>query len=158
MSAEGAARTWPEARIGDVARLRAIAAARPHVAYLERTIDASFDVVWSILGDLERGVPRFDYYVRWIRITARDGDALAVESNSPVPGLAMRWQAIHRPGFCVMRSFEGEVGMAAEPVDATQTRIAHFEGSRLLGRVGRWWFARTMARELDVLERLCRER
>ena len=146
---------WPSASVDAVARLRAIAAARPHLAYRERTIDAPFDVVWAVFGDLERGVPRFDRYVRWIRITARDGERLKLESNSPLPGVRMRFDAIHRPGWCVMRSWESEVGMAAAPRGANRTRIAHFEGSRFLGRIGRWWLMRTMAGELEELARLC---
>jgi hypothetical protein len=149
---------WPSARIGNVARLRAIAAARPHLAYRERVIDAPFDVVWSVFGDLERGVPQFDSYVRWLRITARDGERLALESNAPLPGITMRFHAIYREGWCVMRSFEGEVGMAADAIDAQRTRIAHIEGSRWLGALGRWWFMRTMPGELETLARLCEEK
>jgi hypothetical protein len=145
---------WPAARLGNVARLRAIAAARPHLALCERTIDAPFDVVWSIFGDLERGVPQFDHYVKWIRITRRDGERIALESNGPL-GSTTRFEAIYRPGWCVMRSRIGEVGMAADPLDASRTRVAHVEGSRALGALGRWYFGLRMERELDTLARLC---
>ena len=148
---------WPRAQLGNVARLRAIAAARPHLAYRERVIEAPFDVVWSVFGDLENGVPRFDTYVRWIRIVARDGENLELRANSPLIGPAMRWRAIHREGWCVMRSFQGEVGMAADALDARRTRVAHFEGSRWLGALGRWWLSRTLTRELETLARLCEE-
>ena len=150
-------RSWPSARIGNVARLRALAAARPHLAYRERVIEAPFERVWSLFGDLEHGIPRFETYVRWIRITRREGDRLEVRSNSPLPGLSMRFDAIHRPGWCVMRSFESEVGMAADPDGADRTRVAHVEGSRWLGALGRWWFGRTIERELSVLAQLCGE-
>jgi hypothetical protein len=158
VSAAGERGAWPSAHVDSVARLRAIAAARPHLAYRERTIDAPFDVVWSIFGDLEGGVPRFDRYVRWIRIVARDGERLALESNAPFPGRVMRFEAIYRPGWCVMRSFEGEVGMAAAPIDVGRTRVGHFEGSRFLGALGRWWFGRSMEGELATLARLCEEK
>jgi hypothetical protein len=151
-------RAWPAARIGNVARLRAIAAARPHLAYRERTIDAPFGVVWSVFGDLEHGVPEFDRYVRWIRITERDGERLKLESNAPWRGGTLRFDAIYRPGWCVMRSFEGEVGMAADALDARRTHVAHFEGSRWLGALGRWWFGRSMEGELETLARLCDEK
>jgi hypothetical protein len=149
--------SWPSAEVSAVARLRAIAAARPHLAYREHTIAASFERVWSIFGDLEHGVPRFDRYVRWIRITARDGERLRLESNGALGrfGPPMRYEAIYRPGWCVMRSFESEVGMAATPIDAQTTRVAHFEGSRFLGSVGRWWFGRTIEGELETLAQLC---
>lgn len=158
MSAPESPARWPSAQLDDVARLRAIAAARPHLAYRERTIAAPFDVVWAILGDLEHGVPRFDHYVRWIRIVARDGDRLKLESNAPLFGATLRFEAIHRPGWCVMRSREAEVGMAAAPVGADRTRVGHFEGSRLFGRLGRWWLMRTLRAELETLARLCEER
>ena len=93
-----AQQVWPSAKLDAVARLRALAAARPHVAYLERTLDAPFEVVWSVFGDLENGVPQFDRYVRRIRITGRDGERLALESNGPL-GIPMRFEAIHRPGW-----------------------------------------------------------
>lgn len=146
--------SWPSARIGNVARLRAIAAARPHLALCERTLDAPFERVWSIFGDLERGVPQFDHFVEWIRITRRDGERIALESNGPL-GTVTRFEAIYRPGWCVMRSRLGEVGMAADALPDGRTRIAHVEGSRWLGALGRWYFAWRMERELDVLARLC---
>lgn len=146
---------WADASIDAVARLRAIAAARPHLAYRERTIEAPFERVWSIVGDLECGVPRFDRYVRWIRITARSGEQITLESNSPLPGLSLRYEGIHRSGWCVMRSPLAEVGMAAAPRGDGRTQIAHFEGSRWLGALGRWWFTRTIDGELDTVVRLC---
>ena len=149
-----AQQVWPSAKLDDVARLRALAAARPHLAYRERTLDAPFEVVWSVFGDLENGVPQFDRYVRRIRITGRDGERLALESNGPL-GIPMRFEAIHRPGWCVMQSWQGEVGMAAAPLAGGRTRIAHFEGSRFLGALGRWWFGRSLERELDTLAELC---
>ncbi len=157
MSAPQQVERWPSASLDEVARLRAIAASLPFLAYRERTIEAPFDVVWSIFGDLENGVPRFDHYVRWIRIESRAGERLALTSSGPL-GRSMRFDAIHRPGWCVMRSREGVVGMAASPQGEARTRIAHFEGSRWLGALGRWWFGRTMERELDTLAALCEQK
>ena len=149
-----AQRAWPSAQLDDVARLRAIAAALPHLAYRERTLDAPFEIVWSIFGDLERGVPRFDHFVRWLRITERDGERVRLVSNGPL-GIPMRFEAVLRPGWCVMRSRQAEVGMAATPEGSARTRVAHFEGSRFLGALGRWWLGRTMEGELTTLARLC---
>jgi len=144
---------WPSARLDEVARLGAIAAARRHLAYCERTIEAPFEVVWSLFGDLERGVP-----ARGIRITDRDGEQLKFEYDSALFGGVLRFDAIYRPGWCVMRSWAAEVGMAATPITATRTRVAHFEGSRLLGALSRWWFSRTIDAELETLARMCAER
>ena len=146
---------WPTASIDAVARLRAIAAARPHLAYHERTIDAPFERVWSVFGDLEGCVPRYDRSVRWLRVVAREGERLVVESSSPIPGRTLRFEAIYRPGWCVMRAFEAEVGMAAAPLGPDATRVAHFEGSRVLGRIGRWWFGRGIAEELETVAQMC---
>ena len=153
MSASERLSRWPSARVDEVARLRAIAAARPHLAYCERTIEAPFELVWSTFGDIERGVPS-----RAIRITDRDGERLKFEYNSPILGGALRFDAIYRPGWCVLRSWAAEVGMAATPVDAARTRVAHFEGWPLLGRLSRWWFSRTIEAELETLARRCAER
>lgn len=155
--ASDGASEWPSAALDAVARLRAIAAVRPHLAYGERVVDAPFERVWSIFGDLERGVPRFDRWVRWIRILERDGESLRLESSSPIPGIAMRYEAIYRPGWCVMRSRIGEVGMAADPLGPDRTRIAHFEGSPLFGALGRALFARTLPSELERVARMCAE-
>lgn len=158
MNETPAAPPWPTARLDAVDRLRAIAAARPHLAYHERTIDVPFELVWSVFGDLENTVPLFDAYVRWLRITSRDGERLSLEAGGAIPGLRMRFEAIHRPGWCVMRAFEAEVGMAAAPRGPNTTRIAHFEGSRFLGRLGRWWFMRSIESELDTVAMLCAAR
>lgn len=149
---------WPRARLGNVARLRAIAATRPHLAYHERVVEAPFDRVWSIFGDLERGVPRFDRYVRWIRIETRDGERLTLRSGASSFGPVLRFEAIHRPGWCVMRArtFGGEVGMAADALADGRTQIAHFEGARWLGPFGRWLFGRTLPAELETVAALCR--
>ena len=143
---------WPSARLDEVARLRAIAAAGAHLAYCERTIEAPFEVVWSIFGDLEHGVP-----ARSIRITDRAGERMKFEYKSPILG-ALRFDAIYRPGWCVMRSWAAEVGLAATPVDAARTRVAHFEGWPLLGTLSRWWVSRTIEAELETLARKCTER
>jgi hypothetical protein len=150
MSASAPLSRWPGARLDEVARLRAIAAARPHLAYCERTIEAPFEVVWSIFGDLECGVPS-----RSIRITDRDGERLKFEYKSRVLGSALRFDAIYRPGWCVMRSWVAEVGVAATPVSASRTRVAHFEGWPLLGALSHWWFSRSIEAELEQLARLC---
>jgi hypothetical protein len=138
---------WPSARLDEVARLGAIAAARPHLAYGERTIEAPFEVVWPIFADLER-----------TRITERDGERLKLEYSSALLGGTLRFDAIYRPGWCVMRSWAAEVGMAATRVDAARTRVAHFEGSRLLGALGRRWFSRKIDAELETLAQMCVER
>ena len=146
---------WPSARVGNVARLRALAAGLPHAAYAERTIDAPFDAVWAVFGDLERGVPKFEWSVRSLEIVKREGEALEIVSSGPL-GARSRFRAIWRPGWCVMTDFRGvgQIGMAAAPESEQRTRVAHFEGSRWLGRLVRPLLQRAVERDLAKLARL----
>jgi hypothetical protein len=110
-----------------VARLRALAAGLPNAAYAERVIEAPFDAVWAVFGDLEGGVPRFEWSVRSLAITRRDGEALELESSG-VLGRRRKSRAIWRPGWCVMSDHAGigQIGMAAAPEGERRTRVAHF--------------------------------
>ncbi len=150
---------WPSARIDHVVRLRAIAAGLPHAAYAERVIDAPFDAVWAVMGDLERGVPRFEWSVRSLAITRRDGESLEIESSGPF-GSRGKFLAIWRPGWCVMRDLAGigQIGMAAAPESARRTRVAHFEGSRWLGGLLRPFLQRRVVGDLARLAALCEPR
>jgi hypothetical protein len=148
-----AASPWPSAELDPVQRLRALAAAMPWVSLEECVIEAPFTRVWSYIEDLERGVPQFEGNVRRIEILARDGERLALRSFAP-GGLALRLDAVLRPGWCVMRGAFGEIGMAATPFGHAATRFAHFEGSRWLGRVARPLFRRFVQRDLARLAAL----
>jgi len=145
---------WPRVEIDPVARLRALAAGLPHVALVECVLDAPPERVWSIVGDLERGVPRFEDGVRSAVITARSGERLEVVTRGTL-GLRMHFRAVLRPGWCVMHSRFADIGMAiAAQDDGRRTRFAHFEGSRWLGRLGRGWFRRRVQRDFERLRRL----
>jgi hypothetical protein len=145
---------WPELELDPVVRLRALAAGLPHVALVECILDAPPERVWSIVGDLEHGVPRFEQGVRSAEITARDGERLELVTRGAL-GLPMRFRAVLRPGWCVMHSRFADIGMAAAPQDdGRRTRFAHFEGSRWLGRLGRPWFRRSVQRDFERLRRL----
>jgi len=147
---------WPVAEIDSVVRLRALAAALPHTLLRECVLDATPERVWAIVGDLERGVPRFEGAVRGIEIVGRDGERLDLVSTSPF-GLRLRFEAVLRPGWCVMHSRAGDVGMAVSPEgDGSRTRFAHFEGSRLLGRLARPLFRRNIEGDFRRLAGLLR--
>jgi hypothetical protein len=150
---------WPSARIDAVVRLRALAAGVRNAAYAERVIAAPFDAVWAIYGDLERGVPRFEWSVRSLAITRRDGEALEIESSGPL-GSSAQFRAIWRPGWCVMRDLRGigQIGMAAAPEGEGRTRVAHFEGSRRLGALLRPFLQRRVEGDLARLAALCEVR
>ncbi len=144
---------WPLAELDPVQRMRVLAAGLPHVALAETVIEARFDAVWAIAGDLVNGVPRFEHDVERIEILSQEHDRLELMASGPL-GLRMRFDTILRPGWCVMRSRLADIGMAAAPEGEGRTRFAHYEGSRWLGRPGRRWFARLIRRDLANLARL----
>jgi len=156
VSAPAQLSNWPSATLDPVARLRALAAGLPNAAYAERVIEAPFDAVWAVFGDLERGVPRFEWSVRSLAITRRDGEALELEASG-VLGPRGKFRAIWRPGWCVMRDNAGigQIGMAAAPQGEHRTRVAHFEGSRWLGRLLRPFLQRRVEADLARLAALC---
>jgi hypothetical protein len=147
---------WPVAEIDTVARLRALAAALPHTLLRECVLDAPVERVWRIVGDLEAGVPRFEGAVRELEIVRRQGEHLELVSTSPL-GLRMRFDAVLRPGWCVMRSRAGDVGMAVAPEgDGSRTRFAHFEGSRFLSQLARPLLRRNIEGDFERLAGLLR--
>jgi len=145
---------WPVAELDCVARMRVLAAGLPHAFYAERVIDAPIERVWEIAGDLERGVPRFEGGVRAACVIARDGDRVQLVAEAAL-GLRMHFDAILRPGWCVMRSRVIDIGMAAAPEDeGRRTRFGHFEGPRFVGRLLRPYLRHSVRGDLDRLEAL----
>jgi len=139
-----------------IARMRVLADVYPGCAVVERIVDASFDAVWSIAGDIEGGIPRFENAVERSRIVGREGDRLKLLSAGK-RGSERRFQAILRPGWCWMQSGRVLVAMAARP-EAGRTRIAHLEGLRIGGaRMLRPILRRKIARELERIESLAQQ-
>jgi hypothetical protein len=67
----------------------------------------------------------------------------------------MTMRAELRFGWCVMQSRNTQIGMAAAPEgDGTRTRLAHFEGSALLGRLARPYFRWNIRGDLRRIARL----
>ncbi len=145
--------SWPSVELDAVARLRVLAGALPHVSLEERVIAAPFERVWAYIDDLEGGVPQFEGNVRGVEVLRREGEHVECITRHPL-GISQRIHAVLRPGWCVMRSGLGEIGMAAVPLGEGATRFAHFEGSRWLGRAARPVFRRFVLRDLARLARL----
>jgi len=145
--------SWPHVELDAVTRLRALAAALPHVSLEERVIEAPFERTWRYIDDLEGGVPQFEGNVYRIDVLRREGEHVECVSHGPL-GISQRITAVMRPGWCVMRSNLGEIGMAAVALGPGRTRFAHFEGSRWLGRVARPLFRRFVRRDLERLAAL----
>jgi hypothetical protein len=130
--AEGFA--WPRGRLDEVAKMRAIAAALPYCAVRETVLHAPFDRVWNFISDVEGSTPLFEGTVSRLEILERNGEHLRIRSRS-LPGLWFESRMVLRPGWCLMHSRVGQVGMAARAEGDDRTRFIHFEGSPLLGRL-----------------------
>jgi hypothetical protein len=145
--------SWPTANLDPVTRLRVLATALPHVSFEERVIEAPFERTWAYIDDLEGGVPQFEGNVKRIEVLRRDGERVECISHGPL-GFTQHIHAVLRPGWCVMRSRLGDIGMAATPLGEGVTRFAHFEGSRWLGRAARPLFRRFVRQDLARLAAL----
>lgn len=136
---------WPGEAPDPVVRMRALAAALPHVAVDETVFDVPFERLWRFVADLEQSTPRFEGLVRHVRVLDREhgdeGERLVIEARAPLGGPTTRFDVVLRPGWCLMRSRLGEVGMAARPEAPGATRFVHFEGASIPGRILRPLFA-----------------
>ena len=127
--------TWPTAELGQITRLRAVAAAYPNAGVGEVTVDVPFDDAWAWITDFERNTARIDKALSKARIRRRDGDRLSMwvwQRFNPIPLL---FDVTIEPGFCIMRA-RGRlflVVMAAEPAGDGRTRYAHAEAIPLPG-------------------------
>ncbi len=152
---------WPAAELDPVARMRALSAGLPHAATGEAVFEARFDVLWRFITDFERSTPRFEGTVGRIRVLERsasadapDAETLRLEAKGPVSGPWQRFDVVLRPGWCLMQSRLGQVGMAARPENEATTRFFHFEGTRRLGRLARPLFAWNIRQDLRRLRNL----
>ncbi|MCA9503309.1 MAG: hypothetical protein H6748_17385 [Spirochaetaceae bacterium] len=144
---------WPEVEIDPVTRMRALAAGLPHVAVDETLFALPFDRVWSFVADLATNTPRFEGLVADVRPLEQQGERLRLAARNPILGWS-EFDVVLRPGWCLMRSRLGEVGMAARPEGPRATRFLHFEGSPLLGRLARPFFAWNIRQDFRRLHSL----
>ena len=139
-----------------IRRLRVLAAALPGVTLVECRIDAPFEAVWSIAGDLAESVPRFEKPITRVEITERHDDRLKITVHLR-RGPATTWNVLLRPGLCWMQSTRRGmlVGMAAVPRPDGGTDFAHAEGTRgSFGRLLAPVLRRKLRREIKAIERL----
>lgn len=155
---------WPEVELDPVARMRALTAGRPYVAAREGLFNVDFESFWSFIADLEQNTARYEIPVSNLRIVAREpesdssqpgplGERIRLETRSPL-GLRIDFEAVLRPGWCLMQSRFGEIGMAARPEGQGQTRFFHFEGSKAAGRLARPFFRWNIAHDFRRLRTL----
>lgn len=116
--------------IDAVDRLRIVAAGLEDTVLVEALLDAPYQSVWGLAGDLERGLPQFEPSVTAVEIVERHGERLRVVVDT-AGGLRLPMEVLLRDGYCLMQSKTVSVGMAARP-EGDKTRFVHFE--RLPGR------------------------
>ena len=150
-------RDWPEVELNAVQRLRIVAAGLPQVALQEAVFEAPIERVWGLAGDLVNGTRQVELAVRSARVVREQGDRLELDVRTII-GTRMRFDVELRFGWCLMQSRSSFVGMAAIEEEAGQsTRFAHFEGSRMFGRIFtplfRWNIAGDMKRIARILRR-----
>jgi hypothetical protein len=155
--------SWPVAALDPIRRLRVMAATVRGAVLVERTLAAPFADVWAVATGFEEFLHRFESLVRSAQVTAREQtgaeERLELYVRS-LPGMPLRMDVTLRPGWCWMQAQRRSyvVGMAAEP-DGEATRFAHLEGVPLPGgRLVAPIVRRLMAKDLDHIERLARER
>ena len=144
---------WPVATLDPVSKMRALAIALPHCAVRETVLDAEFDRVWDLLVDFEHGTPRYEGLVREVEILERTETNLRIKSRM-ISGFWIEAEVVLEPGWCLMRSRMGEIGMAARPEGESRTRFIHFEGSRPFGRILRPFFDWNIRGDFRRLEAL----
>ncbi len=129
---------WPDVAFDAVDQMRLLASSLPHAAANEIIFDADFDRVWSFVSDLENATPQYEASVSDARIIRRTaapgGEQIELLARSPWPVSWVKFDVVLRPGWCLMRSRLGDVGMAARAEGTHQTRFFHFEGSQLMGQ------------------------
>jgi len=148
---------WPNSDIDPVEKMRALAASLPYVAADETVFDVPFETFWHFIEDLEVNTPRIEGAVRQLKILDRNGDRLRLKARSPI-GFWDEFDVILRSGFCVMQGRSGQIGMAARPESETTTRYFHFEGTKILGRIARPFFAWNVRQDFRRLRRLLETR
>lgn len=138
MSDRGPELGWPVAVLGNLARLRALAAGLHGVHLHEQVLDAPFADVWETVSDLEGTAPRYESDVRSLRIVEQEGERWKIKVRMPLwaLGAPLDLDVTMRDGWCwmVTRPQLYVVGLAAEPL-GDRTLFGHMEGLAVSGRV-----------------------
>ncbi|MGW0084805.1 hypothetical protein [Streptomyces sp. NPDC003393] len=123
---------WPTTDLDPVRRLHALAAGIHGAHVTEAYLDAPFERVWSLLGDLEGGFGQVVPDMRRLRVLRRQGERVEALARSAY-GMRARLRGVQRPGWCWLQSRFLLIGMAAAP-DGPGTRVAFTGGVRLPSR------------------------
>jgi hypothetical protein len=122
---------WPTADLGPLHRLRVLASAVHAPMSVEEYIEAPFDEVWAIAGDLETELPNLVRTMRSFEYQTVDGEHITARATG-VLGNRANFEVELRPGWCLMQSRFIVGGMAAIP-EGTGTRFAVLGSTRAPG-------------------------
>lgn len=124
---------WPQARIDEIAKLRALAAGVRGARVGERLIAAPFPVVWELLSDLEGSFGDIEPDMRHLTVIRREGDRVEALARSRF-GMRARLRGTLRPGWGWLQSRFLLIGFAAVADTPGTTRVAMTGGLRVPGR------------------------
>jgi hypothetical protein len=122
---------WPTGDIDALQRLRVLAVAIRAPMHVEEVVEAPFDRVWSVAGDLEAELPQLISTMRSFTMLDRTGDGDFRARAVSTLGHRADFDVVLQPGWCLMQSRYVIGGMAAVPA-GEHTRFAVLGASRLV--------------------------
>jgi hypothetical protein len=123
---------WPTTDLDPVRRLYALASGIRGAHVTEAHVDAPFERVWSLLGDLEGGFGQVVTDMERLHVVRRQGERVEALARSRY-GMRARLRGVQRPGWCWLQSRFLLIGVAATS-DGPGTRVAFTGGVRLPSR------------------------
>ncbi|WP_329404968.1 hypothetical protein [Streptomyces melanogenes] len=120
---------WPTIDLDPVRRLHALAGGIRGAHVTEAYIEAPFEQVWALLGDLEGAFGQVVPDMERLRVVRRQGERVEALARSKY-GMRARLRGVQRPGWCWLQSRFLLLGVAATP-DGPGTRVAFTGGVRL---------------------------
>uniref|UniRef100_UPI002F917DEF SRPBCC family protein n=1 Tax=Streptomyces melanogenes TaxID=67326 RepID=UPI002F917DEF len=120
---------WPTIDLDPVRRLHALAGGIRGAHVTEAHIEAPFEQVWALLGDLEGTFGQIVPDMERLRVVRRQGERVEALARSKY-GMRARLRGVQRPGWCWLQSRFLLLGVAATP-DGPGTRVAFTGGVRL---------------------------
>ncbi|MEH0541657.1 hypothetical protein QA802_00755 [Streptomyces sp. B21-105] len=149
---------WPTTDLDPVRRLHALAAGISGARVTETHVDAPFEQVWTLLGDLEGGFGQVVTDMERLCVVRRQGERVEALARSRY-GMRARLLGVQRPGWCWLQSRFLLIGVAATP-EGPGTRVAFTGGVRLPSRAALipWGVSREGSRSVENLTALLQAR
>ncbi|MET8745692.1 hypothetical protein [Streptomyces sp. NPDC004728] len=120
---------WPLTDLDPVRRLHVLAGGIRGAYVTEAHMDAPFERVWALLGDLEGAFGQVVPDMERLRVVCRQGELVEALAHSRY-GMRARLRGVQRPGWCWLQSRFLLLGVAAAP-EGRGTRVAFTGGVRL---------------------------